>query len=77
MKELLLEVESAMSADDQSEVAKEIINTRLEKEIWPQIVNLSLSIAPLIPNVHIREGEEYKFQEELMKIHAKIQLTAK
>lgn len=47
MKELLLEVEAAMSADNQLEITKDIINNRKEKEIWPQIMNLSLFIVHL------------------------------
>ena len=64
-----------MSVGDKSEKAKEIVNTQLEQEIWPQIVNISDSIWAETSSVG-REVE-ITYQNELMRIRAKIHYTAK
>ena len=76
MRGLLIEIETFMSVVNQSEKAKEIVNTRLEQEIWPKIIKLSESIEPFVLS-HEGSVEEYKYQEDLMRIRAKIHLTAK
>ena len=76
MKGLLIEVEAVMSVSNQSEKAKDIVNTRLEQDIWLQIVELSKSIVSLELS-SIEEEVEFKYQEDLMRMRAKIHYTAK
>lgn len=76
MKGLLIEVEAVMSVANQSEKAKDIVNTRLEQDIWLQIVELSKSIVSLELS-SIEEEVEFKYQEDLMRMRAKIHYKAK